>query len=84
MDDPDRVALVLVAPGPNIIAPRHSGLTWTPVRPSGRYCMEGSPFLHGVQSLPEGTTVPVVVQLASRFSALERPDEMARILLDAA
>src|SRR4051794_7062086 len=25
--------------GPNIIAPRHTGLTWTPVRPSGRYCM---------------------------------------------
>jgi hypothetical protein len=26
--------------GPNIIAPRHSELTWTPVRPSGRYCMK--------------------------------------------
>src|SRR5664279_6504238 len=25
--------------GPNIIVPRQSGLTWTPVRPSGRYCM---------------------------------------------
>src|SRR4051794_17061771 len=25
--------------GPNIIAPRHRGLTWTPVRPSGRSCM---------------------------------------------
>src|ERR1700712_5419110 len=25
--------------GPNIIAPRHNGLTWTPVRPSGRYFM---------------------------------------------
>src|ERR1700719_211659 len=24
---------------PNIIAPRHSGLTFTPVRPSVRYCM---------------------------------------------
>src|SRR3954469_12889911 len=25
--------------GPNIIAPRHKGLTCTPVRPSGRYCI---------------------------------------------
>jgi hypothetical protein len=29
--------------GPNIIAPRHRGLTCTPVRPSGRNCM-GGPF----------------------------------------
>src|SRR6185295_10240287 len=26
---------------PNIIVPRQSGETWTPVRPSGRYSMSG-------------------------------------------
>src|SRR3954451_11464973 len=29
-----------VPQAPNIIAPRHSGLTWTPVRPSSRYSID--------------------------------------------
>src|SRR4051794_6635297 len=36
--------------GPNIIAPRQSGLTWTPVRPSGRNCMEKSSGVVGLRS----------------------------------
>ena len=42
MDDADRVGAVVVAPRPNIIVPRHSGLTDTPVRPSSRYSMSCS------------------------------------------
>jgi hypothetical protein len=39
VDDPSRVVVVGVAPGANIIVPRQSFETWTPVRPSGRYSM---------------------------------------------
>jgi len=35
-DDADRVVVVGVAPGAEIIMPRQSLETWTPVRPSGR------------------------------------------------
>jgi hypothetical protein len=36
VDDADRVVVVGVAPGADIIVPRQSFETWTPVRPSGR------------------------------------------------
>ena len=36
VDDADRLVVVGVAPAPNIIAPRHSGLTSMPVRPRFR------------------------------------------------
>src|SRR3954463_10677376 len=32
---------------PNIMAPRHSGLTWTPVRPSSRCSIERTLLTHG-------------------------------------
>src|SRR4051812_6519288 len=40
--------------GPNIMAPRHRGLTWTPVRPSGRYCMAVPFFVSGGERLLGG------------------------------
>src|SRR6478735_3584599 len=40
-------AVSLLPQGPNIIAPRHRGLTCTPVRPSGRYSMFFSPLGFG-------------------------------------
>ena len=36
VDDPDRLVVVGLPHAPNIIAPRQSGLTFTPVRPRGR------------------------------------------------
>jgi hypothetical protein len=39
VDDPDALLVILGAQSPNIIAPRHSLLTETPVRPSVRRSM---------------------------------------------
>src|SRR3954449_461056 len=71
---------------PNIIAPRHSGLTWTPVRPRGRCSMSREATGRGraachPQRVPESVLVvddaPPVRRMLERTLAAEGHDVVA-------
>src|SRR4051794_763680 len=72
---------------PNIIAPRHSGLTCTPVRPSGRISISGT-LRPGLERPDEAVrVVGVLVRLAvheeGRRAAHTAVDRALEVLVDA-